>query len=355
MFSLINTNFLIPKIKNFNSFEESMEKLQCETISRTYDWNKKIYVVKKNEQNILFYSDGMCIFKKNLINNENTQIYTYRKNTYMNNDYWILYDDLNKQSDNKNVCDMNLVINEKKKHNVRFEDNDKNSLIVGKIQNKDDLEQKEIIKQNEIVKQNEITKQNEIIKQNEITKRDEIIKMIEEVNELYQRELSNMKKLELNLKTFDTKLKKLEKTKKDTIINEIIRTQSEYRTWKKIKYGLKDDRDDIDVLKPIEELKESQSIVPILFLSKYNYIEKIQNNESIRKILDEINNLDLNNLYSDNALPRDEIVMFCKKYMKLSKELHYRFDDHEWNYLESEMNLNSTNKLGSNVVFSSKI
>jgi len=150
-------------------------------------------------------------------------------------------------------------------------------------------------------------------------------------------------------------LKKLEKTKKDNIINEIIRTQSEYRTWKKIKYGIKDDSDESDVLKPIEELEESNTVVPILFLSKYNYIEKIQNNESIRKLLDEINQLNLNDLYSDNSLPNEKIFQFCNKYMKLSKELHYHFDDHEWNYLENEMNLNSTNKLGSNVISSNKL
>ena len=50
-------------------------------------------------------------------------------------------------------------------------------------------------------------------------KRDEMIKMIEEVNDLYLTEICKIKKLELDLKTFDTKLKKLEKTKKDEIIN----------------------------------------------------------------------------------------------------------------------------------------
>lgn len=39
----------------------------------------------------------------------------------------------------------------------------------------------------------------------------------------------------------------------------------------------------------------------------------------------------------------------------MSKELHYQFDDHEWNYLESELNLNSTNKISPNVVLSNKI
>ena len=181
-----------------------------------------------------------------------------------------------------------------------------------------------------------------------------MLKMIEEVNELYQKELLKIKKLELNLRTYNNKLKQLEKTKKDNIINEIIKTQSEYRTWKKIKYGLKDN-EEIDVLKPFDELKKSDDNVPILFLSKYNYIEKIQNNELIEKIFDEINQLNINDLYSDNILPNENIVQFCNKYIKLSKELHYHFDDHEWSYLEQEMNLNSTNKLGSNIISTTKI
>ena len=199
----------------------------------------------------------------------------------------------------------------------------------------------------------------EIDNKNEIkNKKEEILKMIEEVNDLYQKELSNIKRLELNLKTFENKIKKLEKVKKDNIINEIIRTQSEYRTWKKIKYGIKEDSEDFEeseILKPINELEETNTIVPILFLSKYNYIDKIQNNEYIKILLDRINCLKLNDLYADNKLPDDDIIMFCNKYIKLSNELHYKFDDHEWNYLENEMNLNSTNKLGSNIISSSKI
>ena len=130
----------------------------------------------------------------------------------------------------------------------------------------------------------------------------------------------------------------IELIKVELIFDDVIRTQGEYRTWKKIKYGLKNCNNDIDVLKPINELEESNNIVPILFLSKYNYIEKIQKNTSISKLLDNINLLNLNTLNNYETLPT-EIVQFCNKYMKLSKELHYQFDDHEWSYLENEINL----------------
>jgi hypothetical protein len=158
---------------------------------------------------------------------------------------------------------------------------------------------------------------------------------------MYQKEMSNIRRLELNLKTFETKLNKLNKKKREENINNIIKTQSEYQTWKKIKYIMEDET---DVLKPINELELSNKSTPILFLSKYEYINKIQENDGISNLLEKINLIDLNKLYSDDTLPNDSIVQFSEKYVKLSKELHYHFD-HEWDYLENEMNANSTNKL----------
>ena len=52
----------------------------------------------------------------------------------------------------------------------------------------------------------------------------------------------------------------------------------------------------------------------------------------------------MNKLYTNDKLPCNEIIQFANKYVKLSKELNYNFD-HDWDYLEGEMNLNSTNRL----------
>lgn len=346
MFLLINKNFVVPIINKYETFDEALDSLQQETILRLPEYTEKIYLVEENNKNTIYTSDGMHIYMNTLSleNHLKKIIYTNKKVNYLGTQYYQNITRLELNYDNITDTNMNLIINEKKNSNVKFINDIK-------------------IKKHEINSSNEQNK-NEQNKTDEVTnvdednekdgKRNEIIKMIEEVNELYQKEVSKIRKLQLNLKTYDTKLQKLEKTKKDNIINNIIRTQGEYRTWKKIKYGLKEDSDEVEILKPISELKEMNETVPILFLSKYDYIEKIQNNESIRKLLDEINHLDLNNLYSDNSLPNENIVQFCNKYMKLSKELHYCFDDHEWSYLEHEMNLNSTNKLGSNVVLSNK-
>lgn len=352
MYLLYNTNFFIIKIKNFSTLEDALRELQIDTISRSSDYNSNIYVIHENEPNIIYTSDGNYIYLSNLAFKTQKKIFTNKRAFYNGKQYWGLYSSSELDKNLYFADKMNITINEKKIKNIKFEDDLNNESVI------EDITQpinNELPNTNIDVNTNIDKNVNIDVDVEKEKKINQIIKMIEDVNDLYQKELSNIKKLELNLKTYDTKLKKLEKTKKDNIINDIIRTQSEYRTWKKIKYGLKDDSDESDILKPIEELELTDSIVPILFLSKYNYIDKIQNNESIRKILDEINKLNLNDLYTDDSLPNENIIQFCNKYMKLSKELHYHFNDHEWNYLENEMNLNSTNKLGTNIINSKKI
>ena len=68
--------------------------------------------------------------------------------------------------------------------------------------------------------------------------------------------------------------------------------------------------------------------------------------EGILNLLGEINLINLNILYSSDTLPDVRIIHFCEKYVKLSKELHYKFDN-DWDYLENELNLNSTNRLAN--------
>ena len=351
MYQLINVNFLIPKITKYDTFEEALEGLQQDTILRSIKYTDKIYMLKEKEENTIYTSDGEQIYM-NYSTKDNIPvkkiIYTYKKINYFENVYIQSIETQYINYDTSQETKMHLKINEKKKVNLNVKFIDEN--IITQQTPTSTTPSTTPSTSTNINNDNQINKQDII---NE--KKEEIIKMIEKVNELYQKELSKIKKLELNLKTYNFKLKKLEKTKNDNIINEIIKTQSEYRTWKKIKYGLNKDTNETDILKPISELEESGEKVPILFLSKYNYIEKIQNNESISKLLDEINQLNLNDLYSNNLLPNNNIVQFCNKYMKLSKELHYHFDDHEWSYLEHEMNFNSTNKLCSNVVSSNKI
>lgn len=387
MFCLINKNHLIPKITKYENKISGFKGLHEETDARSNEYNKNVYLLMETDLNLIYVSDNSHIYSIDLKQGLKKIVCTYNKVKYSNVEYSLIptlsttmastmestMESTSTAStvSNSDSNDMNLIFNDKKMHNVKFNDDAKTFLNVNStnttnaINTYSDIncDTKTNIKINEKMSNGDdcddcddgINNDKSCVNIDEKTnpQREEILKMIEEVNDLYLKELFKIKKLESNLKIFDSKLKKLQKIKRDETINEIIRTQSEYRTWKKIKYGLKDD--DEDILKPVEELEESTDVVPILFLSKFNYIEKIQNNEAIKKLFIAINDLDLNELYSSNELPDETIIQFCNKYMKLSKELHYHFDDHEWSYLENEMNLNSTNKLGSNVVKSKKI
>ena len=371
-YTFVNHNYLIPIILKYDNKDEAINKLQNETVFRTSsEFNKNVYLVEeKNNTSILYYySDGKSIYVKNLMLNDKPIVYhNYKTFNIREFEYIQEYSSVITQNNtisNETNKEMNLSFNTPPPTNNIIIGGGETKNVSFKLDfNTNEFEANEI-KSNEF-EGNELkskistsvklsNQQDNInLKPQEKTELEnsqevdeskmKIIQMIEEVNELYQKELSNMKRLEMNIKSYDLKLNKLEKKKRDDIINDIIRTQSEYRTWKKIKYGIKEDIDEMNVMKPVEELEESNDKVPILFQSKYDYLEKIQTNETIKKLLYDINQIDLNQLFSNDNLPDDKIVQFCNKYMKLSKELHYTFD-HEWDYLENEMNLNSTNRL----------
>jgi len=166
MYLLCDTNFLIPRIKKYDTLEDSLRELQIDTISRTHDYNNKIYVIKENEQNIIYISDGKHIYSINLMSGIKNNIFTNTKINYNGNEYWQQYhlsntliNDLeqntsnniennkisnNKISDNKISDNMNITINEneKKNKNIRFEDDSisiqditNNTSIIDKPQN----------------------------------------------------------------------------------------------------------------------------------------------------------------------------------------------------------------------------
>ena len=168
--------------------------------------------------------------------------------------------------------------------------------------------------------------------------------------DLYNLELSNVKKTENLIKTLNSKLEKLANKKRDKIIKDISRTKGDFDTWKKLKYKI--DRDDTKTLvKPFEELElRSDKIIPILFTAKYNYIENAIKNENIKKIFDTLNKLSIDELYIKDEIELDDnVIKFCSKYYEISKkDLHYNFD-HDWDYLDSEMNADS--KSGSLSMF----
>ena len=170
----------------------------------------------------------------------------------------------------------------------------------------------------------------------------------ESVYKIYQEELTKIKKLEIDLNINKNKLKKLEKKRNDIILNNIKLLQNDYRTWKKIKFILKEEN---DILKDTSELElketKDDKEIPIIFQSRYEYFDSINNQEdqSEAKLLIELNNIDLIEYYTENNNDiKDSIINFSKNYKKIHKELSYKFS-HDWDYLDTEMNETSTNKL----------
>lgn len=321
MYTFVNKNLLIPIIIiNLNEYD-AINKLYYETINRNNEYNELVYVVSEmNEEIIIFYSDGNCIYYKNILSDEIVVKYKYKKIKLLNNQYiFKIKTDLenNKINNKSDINSMNLSICNKFSNNIMlFEDliKDNNNEIINSI-NKDDDE--------------------------ENLKKKNLIKLIEEVNEMYNKEISNSKKLEKKIKIFDNKINKLNKKKREIVVNDIIKTQSEYQTWKKIKYIIKSES---NIIKPIHELELSYLQCPVFFLSKYEYFNNIIQNEEIINLLEEINCIDINKLYNDTNYLNKKIIEFSINYVKITKDLYYHFD-HEWNYLENEMNSNSTNKL----------
>jgi tRNA nucleotidyltransferase/poly(A) polymerase len=162
--------------------------------------------------------------------------------------------------------------------------------------------------------------------------------MCEQVMDLYNLELNKIKKIELNIKSLNSKLERLKNKKREKIFSNISRTKNEYETWKKLKYNIPKNNPEY-IKKNEEELEIRDNIqIPILFEAKYKYIENLINNPHIKQIYHELNNFNLEEIFINEEIIIDEkIIKFSEKYTDISKsELHYGFD-HDWDYLESEL------------------
>ena len=383
MFILVNKNYLVPTILSYTFKTQAIDELLNITISRTREYCMNVYVVNGDDEIYYFECDKIFCQKNSTL----SVVYEHVPTKWMGNTYLSHYKEQNeiKQLETLNLTQndelkglkftddetkqMNISIDLKKecasnntdKKKVLFL-NDKLSEKVNELNSAQKiLQTQEVSSTQEVLQTQKILPTQEVSSAQEVSsiqvntdsefdeKRNKLIGLIEEVNGLYQKELVNIRRLELNLKSFDNKLNKLEKKKKEEIFDNVIKTQTEYRTWKKIKYTIEDD---IDILKPESELVETNKEAPILFLSKFKYIDKILENDAIKQIFNDLNSIDLNEIYSQNILPNENIIQFCNKYAKLSKELHYKFD-HDWDHLEEEMNLNSTNRLSTSNISSS--
>ena len=397
MFILVNKNHLVPSVETLMDKELTLNKLIGETVHRTNEYSSNVYAVECDSNGYelqIYYFEQNKLYCSNLNQCENPKndrelIYTYEQIVWRNQKFTGLYkldskpivqtqtqtqtqfenieqhmnDEKTKDieqheqheqhmDDVEQAKNMSLSINDYcaekpdkfiigDKFDAFRNQTEKNENTI----NNESIELKESTKSNELKELAESTKSAESAESAESSesndKLNKLLEAIEEVNSSYQMELAKVRNLELSLKSYDKKILKLEKTKREEMFFDVIKTQSEYRTWKKLKYKIESEA---DILKPIEELELNDKDSPILFLSKYEYFDKMLAREEIRKLFDELNLLNLDQLYTKDELPCENILLFCKKYAKISKDLHYKFD-HDWSHLDFEMNMNSTNKL----------
>lgn len=346
-YTIVDRNLLIPKIETKDEFFDGLEELHKKTYLRSKEYNKNVYMVQYSGVRFegIIKSDGEKIYEVDSDDNiiryiEVDYSYLYIKKTSHNNlsgssnqinpdsksitnlttDLSIVCkknEDNNKCSIIKNVkidCEnldnMDININSNKASSVLIDDSDK--LLI-----KNDSE-------------NKISKEKE-------DKKNELLKMCEQVMDMYNLELNKIKKTELNLLSIDNKIKKLLNKKREKIFENITRTKDEYETWKKIKYDIPKDNQSMVILPESElELRENP-VIPILFVAKYNYIEKILENEQIKEIFTTLNKINLAELYVKDEIDLDpKIIKFVEKYTDISKkDLHYKFE-HDWDYLDNE-------------------
>lgn len=309
---LVDKNYIVPIVITEINYNNVLNLFFKQIYQRNQLYINNVYIIKFSDKlyNSMLFIKNNTLFEKN---KSNTKLLLNNFNEYYNN----LINQNNNcgEIENYNITNdnLNITITETRNPYIKINNNENN----------------------------EDNKNNENNEDNK--KRKELLKACEEVIELHNLENTNIKKLELNLKSINTKINKLQKQKKDKLFDDLMLTKNDYHTWKKIKYNILKKEDlykDIDEL----EIKENNTI-PILFASKYNYIDKIQENNDIKHIYNKINNLDLENIFiNNNLIEIDDIILkFSEKYSKISKNnLHYNFE-HDWDYLTDEMNTNPKN------------
>lgn len=343
MYTLVDKNFTIPDIIKSNNLVELLVEFSKRVWKRDETYYLNIYIIMNTKSNMY---QGKIIYSKNkflLIDNENNiKEYPFDNSFIFNSNEQTINQSVNQSVnqidkfdivdtiDTDNKKDMELIINKKEPINI-IVNNDKTPINIKmektpiKNELKSELEKEELEK--------EVSEEDKIKEQKKV----ELLKMCEQVMDLYNLELNNLKKQELNLKNLNNKIEKLEKKKKERIFDSISRTQNEYHTWKKIKYNIP--KDNLEMVKnDIEELEIRKEIkIPILFQAKYDYIEKLNNNIHIKKIFDTLNKLDLEELYIKDKIDLDEtVIKFVEKYYDLSKnDLHYKFE-HDWDHMDNE-------------------
>jgi len=267
-YTLVNKNKLIPSIIIFTSEKSAIREL----IEITNNYNNQTLC-----KNVYIYASDYNEETEYIIFNQNNNIV---KKKLSNNDDYLTFFNIER------LCnETKLIINPKNNNIVINEDNQKDE---------DD-------------------------KDNINIEKDKIKKSCEEVFELYNAELSKIKKIENNLKNLEKKEDKLNNKITNNNIDIVNKLYLDYKTFLKIKAKINENSDKFSI--------------PELFIKKYVYFNELLLNPNYSVILDKLKNININE--SNSYLFNNEIILFSKKYLLDSKNLNCSFD-HNWDDLTSD-------------------
>ena len=334
-YTLVDKNLLIPEIIISEQYFDIIIQLYKKVYKRDLDYCSNVYIIKYNgvKYESTIESDGKFFYETFEIENKKQRL-VLDLDSYLS--YIFIQENkikLEVKSEVKlepKLIPINLV-KEEKQEKTKPKPIPMEIVFNEKIESSISIEEKKTETDEEKKKKEEKGKKKELL-----------LKTCEQVMDLYNLELSNIKKTENQIKTLNSKLEKLEKKKQEQIIKDITRTKSDYETWKKLKYKISREDEEL-VYKPEEELElREDPAIPILFTAKYNYIDSAIKNDKVKQIYMELNKLNIDELYIADSVNLDSnIIKFCEKYYKIAKnDLHYKFD-HDWDYLDTEMNADS--------------
>jgi hypothetical protein len=318
-FTLVNKNLLIPQVEIYSDFNSPVQKL----LNMTYNMDKlycsNLYIVSSD---CIYFSNNNCLYsvsETNIIKKMDINIPTNSFLKSMNS--FLNLNGLNQNIDNFDT-EMNI--------NVRLPEHN-NKIIIENSNSNDKKDSKQQIELNTrpIVK-TEIKEKQEI---REKTKEElEIIKLCEETMEIYQNEVRKMKEIERQLKVLDDNKKNLLKKRKEKLFTNFSKLKNDYSTFKMIKRKFQ---------------KKPDMDIPSLFILKYKYFEEIIKIETDIKILEQIEDMNLDEVLNKDCQLNDEFADYANKYGEESKKLNVNFE-HSWEDLEyeTESTENNNSRLG---------
>lgn len=323
-FTLVNKNLLIPQVEIYSDFNSPIQKM----LNMAYDMDKlycsNLYVVSIDciyfsDNNYLYSVSNTNIIKKIDITMPNKS-FLKSVNNFLNLNACVPNLDVSDSNmninfnirENRNVIIQDDLINESKH---KIETDTKNKVIAKVIPEVNTKVNKTVIP--EVIPEVMPRSQEEL----------DLIKLCEETNEIYQNEVSKIKNIEQQLKILDNNKKSLLKKRKEKIFTNFSKLKNDYNTFKIIKNKIE---------------KKPNMDIPSLFALKYKYFEEIIKVPIDYKILEQLEDINLDEILNKDCELDADLTNIANKYGEESKKLNVIFE-HSWEDLEYETESNEIN------------